>query len=162
MSRTVISFCWRNDTWSFVTWRSRLATAPDTPTCIVIHSGQFTGGVHPPNQFILETVSPSPCSPTLVCHTLLIVYFFKELISVNGSTRPGSSVVSESDSWPGDCEFDPRLRRLFFPAYFHLSPLQKHVRKVVDGFRKESCVSAGVRKLGDSMRHRPPWYDLSC
>ena len=37
----------RNDTPSFVTWRSRMATAPDTPTCIVIHGGQFTGGVHP-------------------------------------------------------------------------------------------------------------------
>ena len=35
------SFYWRNDTPSFVTWRSRLATAPDTPTCIVIHGGQF-------------------------------------------------------------------------------------------------------------------------
>ena len=34
-SITAISFYWRNDTSSFVTWRSRLATAPDTPTCIV-------------------------------------------------------------------------------------------------------------------------------
>ena len=51
MSITTISFYWRNDTPSFVTWRSRLATAPDTPTCmvfIIIHGGQFTGGVHPP------------------------------------------------------------------------------------------------------------------
>ena len=24
---------------------------------------------------------------------------------------------------PGGCEFDTRLRRTFFPAYFHLSPL---------------------------------------
>ena len=23
-------------------------TAPNTPMCIVIHSGQYTGGVHPP------------------------------------------------------------------------------------------------------------------
>ena len=53
----------------------------------------------------------------------------------------GGSVVSVSDSWPGGCEFDPRLRRLFFPAYFRLSPLQKHVRKVVSGFGKKSCVS---------------------
>ena len=65
----------------FVTWRSRLATAPDTPTCIVIQGGQFTGGVHPPNQFVPEIVSPLPCSPTHVRHILLIVYFFKELIS---------------------------------------------------------------------------------
>ena len=39
-------------------------------------------------------------------------------------------MVSQSDSRPGGCEFDPGLRRLFFPAYFRLSPLQKHVRKV--------------------------------
>ena len=79
-----ISFCWRNDTPSFVTLRSRLATAPDTPTCIVINGGRFTGGVHPPNQFVPEIVSPLPCSPALVRHTLLIVYFFKELISFIG------------------------------------------------------------------------------
>ena len=85
MSITAISFYWRNDTPSFVTRRSRLATAPDTPTCIVIHGGQFTGGVYPPNQFVHEIVSPLPCSPTLVRHILLIVYFFKELISFTGS-----------------------------------------------------------------------------
>ena len=79
MSIIAISFYWRNDTPSFVTWRSRLATAPDTPTCIVIHGGQFTGGIHPQNQFI--PVSPLPCLHALVCHTLLFVYFFKELIS---------------------------------------------------------------------------------
>ena len=85
MSITAISFYWRNNTPSFVTWRSRLATAPDTPMCIVIHSGQFTGGVHPPNQFVPEIVSPLPCSPALVCHTLLTIYSFKELISFIGS-----------------------------------------------------------------------------
>ena len=63
---------------------SRLATAPDTPTCIVTHVGQFTGGVHPPNQLVPEMVSPLPCSPALIRHTLLIVYFFKELISFIG------------------------------------------------------------------------------
>ena len=45
--------------------------------------------------------------------------------------------------------FDPRLRRLFFPAYFRLSPLQKHVRKVVGSLGKKSCVSTGVRKPGN-------------
>ena len=73
MSITAISFCWRNDTPSLVTWRNSLATAPDTPTCIVIHGGQFTGGVHPSNQFVLEIVSSLPCSPALVRHTLLFV-----------------------------------------------------------------------------------------
>ena len=58
-----------------------LATVPDTPKCIVIHGGQFTGGVHPSNQIVLEIVSSLPCSPALVRHTLLIVYFFKELVS---------------------------------------------------------------------------------
>ena len=57
----------------------------DTPTCIVIHGGQFTGGVHPPNQFVPEIDSPLPCSPALVRHALQIVYFFKELISFIGS-----------------------------------------------------------------------------
>ena len=79
MSITAISFYWRNDTPSFVTWRSRLATAPDTITCIGIHGGQFTGGVHPPNQFVPKIVSPFPCSPALVRHKLLIVYFLKNL-----------------------------------------------------------------------------------
>ena len=85
MSITAISFYWRNDTPSFVTWRSRLATAPDTPTYIVIHGGQFTGEVHPQNQSVPKIISTLPCSPALVRHTLLIVYFFKELISVTGS-----------------------------------------------------------------------------
>ena len=67
----------------------------------------------------------------------------------NFGPRPGGSVVSVSDSCPGGCEFDPRMRRLFFPAYFRLSPLQKHGRKVVGGFGKKSCVSTGVRKLGN-------------
>ena len=74
MSINAISFYWRNDTPSFVTWQSRLATAPDTPTCIVIHCGQFTGGVHPPNQFVPEIVSLLPYSPALVCHTLLFIF----------------------------------------------------------------------------------------
>ena len=87
MPITAISFYWRNDTPSFVTWRSGLAIAPDTPRCRVIHGGQFTGGVHPPNQFVPEIVSPLPCSPALDRHTLLIVYFFKEhnIISFIGS-----------------------------------------------------------------------------
>ena len=34
-----------------------------------------------PNQFVPEIVSPLPCWFVLVCHTILFVYFFKELIS---------------------------------------------------------------------------------
>ena len=37
----------------------------------------------------------------------------------------------------------------FLPAYFPLSPLKKHVRKVVRGFGKKSCVSTGARKPGN-------------
>ena len=85
ISITAISFYWPDDTPSFVTWLSRLAAAPDTSTCIVIHGGQFTGGVHPPNQFVPEIVTPLPCLPALVHHTLLFVYLFKELISFIGS-----------------------------------------------------------------------------
>ena len=48
------------------------------------------------------------------------------------------------------CEFDLLLRRTFFPAYFRLSPVQKHARKTVGGFGKISCVSTGVRKLGNT------------
>ena len=64
--------------------------------------------------------------------------------------RLGGSVVSVSDSWPGGYEFDPQLRRLFFPAYFRLSPLQKCVRKVVGGFGKKSWISTGVGKPGNT------------
>ena len=85
MSITAISFYWHNNTPNFVTWWNRLATAPDTPTCIVIYGGQFTGRAHPLNQFVLEIVSSLSCSPALVRHTLLFVYFFKELISFIGS-----------------------------------------------------------------------------
>ena len=60
-------------------------------------------------------------------------------------------MVSVSDTRPGGCEFNLRLRRTFFPAYFRLSPLQKHVRKVVGGFGKKSCVSTGVEKARKHM-----------
>ena len=48
------------------------------------------------------------------------------------------ALVSMSDSCFCGCEFDPRLRQSHFLAYFRLSPLQKHVRKVVGGFGKKS------------------------
>ena len=65
---------------------------------------------------------------------------------VNPNKRCPAWVVNVSDSCPGGCEFDTRLSRTFFPAYFCLSPLLKHVRKVLGGFGKKSCVSTGVRK----------------
>ena len=60
------------------------------------------------------------------------------------------SMVSVSDSWPGSCDFDPRLRRTFFLAYFRLSCLQKQLWEVVGSFGKKSCVSTGVRKPGNT------------
>ena len=61
-----------------------------------------------------------------------------------------SRVSQPPHSRPGGCEFDFWLRRLFFLAYFCLSPLQKHVRKLVGGFGKKSFVSTGVRKPGNT------------
>ena len=51
--------------------------------------------------------------------------------------RPGGSVVGVSDSGPGSCEFETRLRQNFFPANFRLSRLLEHVSKVVGCFRKK-------------------------
>ena len=48
----------------------------------------------------------------------------------------GGSVVRVSDSWPGGCEFDIRLRHTFLLAYYQLTPL-KYVTKVVGGFGKK-------------------------
>ena len=73
---------------------------------------------------------------------------------------PVGSVVSVSDSWPSGCEFNPRLRQLFFLAYFRLSPLQKHVRKVVSGSGKKSCASWESQET--HVPYWPPWYDFSC
>ena len=78
------------------------------------------------------------------------IHFLFSYISFFISPCLGGSVVSVSDSRPGGCEFDPCLRRLFFQVYFRLSPLQKHVRKVVGGFGKKNCVSTGVRKPGNT------------
>ena len=63
---------------------------------------------------------------------------------------PGGSMVSVSDSSTSGSEFETWLRQNFFPAYFRLSPLLKHERKVVGGFGKKSCVSISVRKPGNT------------
>ena len=49
----------------------------------------------------------------------------------------GGSVVSMSNSWPGGFEFHTRFRRTYFLAYLHLSPLLKHLRKVVGDIEKK-------------------------
>ena len=58
----------------------------------------------------------------------------KEIVIFCNLSTDGS-VVSVSYSWPCGCEFDIRLRRTLFPAYFRLSPLLKNVRKVVGGVK---------------------------
>ena len=50
----------------------------------MIHQPLSPDGVHPPNQFVPEIVSPMPCSSGLVRYILVFVYFFKELISFIG------------------------------------------------------------------------------
>ena len=50
----------------------------------MIHQPLSPDGVHPPNQFVPETVCPLPCSPRHVSHKLPFVYFFKELVTFIG------------------------------------------------------------------------------
>ena len=52
--------------------------------------------------------------------------------------------------WTQICPELPLLNYFFFPVNFRLSPLQKHVRKVVGGFGNKSCVGTGVRKSGNT------------
>ena len=54
-----------------------------------------------------------------------------------------------------------RLRRPFFPAYFCLSPLQKHVRKVVGDFGKKSGVGTGGRKPGNTYMCVTDHHDMT-
>ena len=51
--------------------------------------------------------------------------------------------------WLSGFEFDTQLRRTFFPTYFRLSPLLKHVREVVGGIGKKLVIT-GVRKPGNT------------
>ena len=77
MSIKPISFYWRNDTPSFVTWRSRLATAR--------FSYVYSNTRWPVHWRSSSPQISSSLSLYLVRHTLLIVHFFKELISFIGS-----------------------------------------------------------------------------
>ena len=62
----------------FVTWRSRLATTPDTLTCIVLHGGQFTGGVYPQISSSLRLLVLS-----LVCPHLFVIHYRLFIFSKN-------------------------------------------------------------------------------
>ena len=61
------------------------------------------------------------------------------------SFRLGGSVVSMSDTWPCGCEFDTRLRQIFFQKYFRLTSAEVR-EKSIQWLSKESCVSTVVRK----------------
>ena len=78
ISITAISFYWRNDTPTFC------------------HLTECTS----PNQFVPEIVSPFLCSSGLVRHTLLYVYFFKQLISFIGSLDKCHTSVFNAGIFP--------------------------------------------------------------
>ena len=82
---------------------------------------------------------------------------FKSLVP-----RPGGSVLRVLDSSPGGCEFETQLMRNFFAAYFHLSPLLKHARKVVSAFGKKFVLVLVWESQETHVRPQPPWCDLSC
>ena len=63
---------------------------------------------------------------------------------------PGGSVVSMSDSLPGGNEFDTWLRQTFFPAYYLPLTSAKAFEKSCRWLWKESCVSTGERKSGNT------------
>ena len=44
----------------------------------MIHKPLSPDGVHPPNQFVPEIVSPLPCSSGLIRHKLRFVHFFSK------------------------------------------------------------------------------------
>ena len=48
----------------------------------------------PPPRFVPEIISPLPCSPALDRHTLLIVYFFKELSFIGSLNKCHTSVFN--------------------------------------------------------------------
>ena len=90
---------------------------------------------------------------------------FHQFTIVGAQSYPGSS--SYGDLWntaTTTClEIAPSYSAFSWmkTAYFHLSPLQKHVRKVVGGFGKKSCVSTAVKKPGStcftSTKRRKYW-----
>ena len=59
------------------------------------------------------------------------------------------TVVRVSDSWPGDCEFETRLRQ-FFSGLSSPRTSAETCEKCGRRLWKESCVSAGVRKQGNT------------
>ena len=107
-------------------------------------------GENPDNYFFSQNFCPSENKLSLYPKTMFRGYIEVGFLAPLSVARPGGSVVNVSDSWPGGCEFDPRLRQTFFPAYFCFSPLQKQVRNVVGGFGKKICVRTHLRNPGNA------------
>ena len=61
----------------------------------MIHQLLSLDKVHPQISSPLRAVSPLPCSSGIVCHTLLFVYFFKDLISFIGSLDKWESYMTQ-------------------------------------------------------------------
>ena len=82
------------------------------------------------------------------CHEIRDNYrdYFQTTIAINESFVKIFSRQNEKIKFKETLIYDYSFSKLIF----RLSPLQKHVRKVVDGFGKESCVSTGARKPGNT------------
>ena len=145
---TAISFYWRNEMPSFVTWWSRLATAPDTPTCIVIHSGQFTGGVHPQNQFVPVIVSHLSCSSYITDFLFFIeclffqrTYFFHRLPWQMPLQRFERMTDNKIDWKINKSVIQCNLANIIFYLFLFFSPLpanNQHKNMYITGNRKET------------------------
>ena len=86
---------------------------------------------------------PFSLLPTMF-YTLSKVYQMTR--SNSDEPRQGSSVVSVSDSRPGGCEFDPRLRRTFLSCVFSPLTSAEACEKGTRWFWKEKLCSYWCEK----------------
>ena len=84
-------------------------------------------------------------------------FLLSHTITIISGTFCSARVAQWWACWTHDLE--TRLRQNFFPAYFHLSPLLKHVRKVIGGFGKKFVLVKVWESRETRVRHRPPRYD---
>ena len=69
----------------------------------------------------IKTCPLFPCVLKILYKPILAAKTTFVIVIVSFAPHLGGSVVSTSDSWPGGCEFDLRLRRIFLSSVF--SPL---------------------------------------
>ena len=96
-------------------------------------------------------------------NTDVIIYTVYNRITIDSSEPLTLSQTTVPPGWlsgervgPDGCKFDTRLRRTFFPACFRLSPLLKHVRKVVGGFGKKVVLVLVRENRKTHVHHRSP------